>query len=72
MTIIKFNINNYVKVKLTPMGKEILKETYFENIAEDDNGWSRWQLWELMLIFGKHLHMGLDNPFEIEIKLLNN
>lgn len=32
--------------------------------TEDENGWSRWQLWELMNEFGSHLYTGCPTYFE--------
>lgn len=81
---IKFNINHYVKVKLTDRGRDILQEQYYEMmnrmfpdtkldykpIKEDKNGWSKWQLWYLMSTFGEQIGMGLDTPFETNIRIL--
>lgn len=36
---------------------------------EDPDGWSRWQLWELMRLFGPSCGNGLPVPFETEIRL---
>lgn len=64
----KFNINNKVRVRLTPRGREILgREKYLR--TEDEFGWSTWQLWVLMSTFGEHVGLGFDPPFETEIEL---
>ena len=47
----QININDYVKIKLTQVGRYYLTQ---ENIPfdEDDLGFSQWQLWALMEVFG--------------------
>ena len=80
-----FNINDYVKVKLTEKGKYIYYHR-FDDINEenlkggyktiinpieleyDDEGYTEFQLWHLMEIFGKHLFNGCNIPFETTIK----
>lgn len=39
---------------------------------EDENGWSKWQLWCLMQQFGPYLRNGGDVPFETEIEILSD
>ncbi len=78
----KLNMNDNVKVKLTQRGKEILQErfekfhknyptsfTKFELPKEDKRGYSKWQLWRLFSVFGEHISMGLDVPFELDIEI---
>ena len=72
----KFNINDHVKVKLTDVGKDIfyhqfddLNRTGFLYIEPyypivDEEGYTKFQLWELMSIYGPHLRMGCNVPFE--------
>lgn len=36
---------------------------------EDDLGWSKWQLWELMASFGPHIFNGCNAPFELNIRI---
>lgn len=79
----KFNINNYVKVKLNERGKEILKKEWdsrpnifrsqfeFELPEEDEDGYSKWQLWNLMTTFGEYMWLGCVVPFETEIEIIN-
>lgn len=80
-----FNINDFVKVKLTEKGKYIYYHQYDDinkdivkmggeplnpiELQYDDNRYVEFQMWHLMEIFGKHLHNGLDVPFETTIKL---
>lgn len=75
----RFNINHYVKVKLTEKGIEILKKQHediqkyalllpdFEEPAKDNDGYTRFQLWVLMCTFGEHLYNGCEAPFNPEI-----
>lgn len=81
----KFNANHLVKVKLTDFGHEILRERneslnrYLKSInaealeytprVEDEEGWSTWQLWELMHCLGEHVDWGSKNPFEMEMEI---
>ena len=77
-----FNINNYVEIKLTQYGKDILKEkedkifTEYPSLKEylykykvNNRGYLKLQLWEVMNIFGDHLGNGCDTPFEMDIKM---
>jgi hypothetical protein len=60
--LIEFNVNNYVYVQLTDVGREALRERHnklftsskIEYIPpeEDSDGWSRWHMWELMQVLG--------------------
>lgn len=80
--MLNFNINDNVRVKLTPYGKKMLKEDYFtywneynprmlmEYMApkEDEYGYSTWQLWDLMAHLGKYQTLGkVELPFETDI-----
>ena len=81
---IDFNINDYVKVKLTEKGKYIYDHRYDETNIEllkreitpivpikleyDEEGYTEFQLWHLMEIYGKYLFNGCDIPFETTIK----
>jgi hypothetical protein len=77
MKKIEFNFNDYVRVKLTQHGREVHRQNH-DNLFKDnpsvceyrppvDNpeGWSRWQIWELMQQFGPHIYMGGKNCFEM-------
>ena len=69
-----FNINHEVLVRLTDKGRKIVAEdpdgAY--PYTEDENGWSKWQLWVLMQVFGQHCWNGVKElPFETEIKVIH-
>lgn len=76
-----FNVNHYVRVKLTDRGRQILRENHqrlfgarasefaHREPVEDAEGWSKWQLWSLMHELGYHCRMGFDPPFETTIKI---
>ena len=63
----KFNLNDVVRVQLTPKGRAIHAASYalwcaqtgvkvpYLKPEEDDDGWSQWTLAELMREFGEHL-----------------
>ena len=75
--MIKINLNETVKVKLTDLGKDIfyhrfddLNKYYGRQIAKprfpecDDEGYTKFQLWEFMELYGEH--MGMCEPNVIE------
>lgn len=73
----KLNINEEVLIKLTDKGRAIHRQ-WHENLipgytytppVENEHGYSVWQLWMVMQVFGKHLSNGFDIPFETEIIL---
>ncbi len=75
---IPFNMNDYVRVKLTDKGREIHKKTWTSLVPrmkynppkEDKDGWSEWQLWVLMQEFGAHIAMGIESPLESNIEII--
>ena len=79
-----FNINDYVKVKLNSAGITILENLHNElnklvknlkpfKIPEvDSDGYTKFQLWELMEKFGPHVGLGKYNPFYYEIFIPDN
>ena len=70
--MVSFNINDYVCVRLTDEGRKILTQQHRHVPAEDSDGYSKWQLWELMSVFGQHLYNGCIVPFEMTIKIFGN
>lgn len=82
----KFNVNNSVRVRLTDTGHDVLERNHralftgyperefpeMRQVVEDANGWSEWQLWDLMSQFGTSLYNGCDVPFETEIEITDS
>ena len=78
----KFNINDSVRVRLTDHGRAILLQAQLDNLergrpaclsalpTEDADGWSKWQLWDLMQTFGNWMGVGKKIPFETTIDLV--
>lgn len=72
--LIDFNINEFVFVQLTNAGREALRRQHFEMFRgkieyhepkEDGEGWSKWQLWDLMQNLGSAISLGnVDQPFK--------
>lgn len=70
-----FNINDYVWLKLTEIGHSIYLEYWAEVLPNYEerptlhmvNGYSRLLLWEAMEIFGQHMHIGGNLPFETKV-----
>lgn len=78
-----FNVNNYVRVKLNDYGKGILFRQFEERHErfpkvfrefilpkEDSDGWSKWQMWDLMATFGGEIALGREVPFDTVIEIL--
>lgn len=74
---IRINLNEPIKVKLTDWGKEIYYHQYdrTNQIAgrevckpkfpkEDENGYTEFQLWCFMELYGEHIGMTLPNVIE--------
>jgi hypothetical protein len=77
----KFNINYYVRVKLNDHGRSIHRKNFdkiflnhstieYRPPKEDEDGYSKFQLWDLMREFGEYMGLGLDNPFDTEIDIV--
>lgn len=74
----KFNINDKVRVKLTDRGRRVHKDNFWNLMGdkykyeppEEVDGWSEWQMWELMHEFGASCYNGGAVPFETEIEIL--
>jgi len=79
-----FNMNDYVKVKITDFGFKILEEqhqdllkriptydTPFEEVRPrvDESGWTKMQLWMIMQKFGPYMGMVQEQPIEINITI---
>lgn len=75
----KFNINNYVWVKLTPKGEKTLRVSRLVDMEltgldecaikppPEKNGYTQFQLWDLMRLFGESMFNGCELSFETEI-----
>lgn len=76
----EFNINDIVKVKLTDVGLRIHKERWkvlnkrnpsvfhsYSPPVVDENGYTRYQMWELMERYGSAVGLAKHLPFETEI-----
>ena len=74
---IQINLNEMIKVKLTDYGKEIYYHQYdrTNQIAgreickpkfpkEDENGYTKFQLWCFIELYGEHMGMTLPNVIE--------
>jgi len=55
-----FNINNYIKVKLTPEG---LSKLSLNERSEMDGEYHKFQLWKFMQLFGTECYMGNPNQY---------
>lgn len=77
----KLNLNDYVYVHLTEEGLKVLKERYEALKAKypyigpyydrpiDDDGYTRFQLWELMEIFGEYIKFNARLVFDPNIMI---
>lgn len=74
---IPFNLNEYIRVKLTDAGREIHRAEHEAIIPHieyrpprvDADGWSEFQAWCFMKTFGDHFRMGCEEPCEMEIQV---
>lgn len=75
-----FNANHHVRVKLTDYGRQVYREImakrwgarsaeHLATPAEDADGWSQWQLWDLMNTYGPFVGHGLRNVFDMNIEI---
>ena len=75
---LNFNLNQKVKVRLTSSGVEYLKKRHARLFTRsysppkvDKQGYSTWQLWDLMGVFGECLqYPTIDPPFDPDILLI--
>lgn len=82
----EFNLNCYIKVKLTDLGKEIyfhqydkLNEFYDKEIIKpsypelDENGYYKGQAWQIFNLFGPYIDIGVNElPFHPNIIIVND
>lgn len=70
--LVKHNVNNQVKVKLTKRGQEILDARYarfdlVNTIKPDKDGYTSFQMRDLMATFGEYMILDYEVPFDTEI-----
>jgi hypothetical protein len=71
----EFNMNDTVLVRLTPEGHEQYRKSWNElrleppPLKSEEDGWTRFQLWDLCNTFGPALYNGSRVPFETTIRL---
>lgn len=71
MNNISFNINETVKVQLTETGQKIYRTVYNKNPKVDKDGYTEFQLWHLMQLFGNYMINGSnDLPFSTNIIII--
>ena len=79
----EFNINNYVHIKMTQHGRDIHKEHWTDVMSgcfdwtynpkkESADGWFKWQMWDVMRVFGDHMYNGCELPFDVNIIIEEN
>ena len=84
--MVDFNINEKVRVKLTPYGSSIygnyiesidyagqedLLRIAHEKAKPDSDGYNSFQMWQLMSIFGDKMYNGAENVFESNLIYLD-
>ena len=73
MKKIPFNLNNDILVKLNNKGEKILndyivKDHHYDGFEVNDEGYTKFQAWEFMNIFGEAMvQNGLPTPFDMNI-----
>jgi hypothetical protein len=68
-----FNVNEKVQVRLNDSGRKIQAEYHAPwsgGPKPDSDGWTEYQMWELMHIFGQHCYMGPEPPFATVIRIM--
>lgn len=73
MKELEFNANQAVKVKLTEHGNRVMRDWYGSRVynmpEEDEYGYTRFQMWYLMRIFGEHMTLGAEHVFDMNMIL---
>ena len=73
-----YNINDKIKVKLTKYGNSIMEKDVTNTLGmlknfnykdyfpyhTDEDGYTEFQLWDFMRIFGSHFHVGCQQIME--------
>lgn len=69
--LIGYNLNENVYVRLNNLGKDIYKN-YIQNLNSNpsvepevnENGCTKFQIWDLIHIFGEYIGLDLPTPFD--------
>lgn len=62
---LELNLNDYVTIKLNPLGHKIIEERDEKVFFPIDSEYkTKVPLWQLMYTFGNYLSMGSEIPFE--------
>lgn len=78
--MIEVNLNDTVWIQLTDRGRAYLKSKKLQEAfplekiykpKEDEDGWSKWQLWTLFSRFGSITNIGFGVPFKTTIRIDN-
>jgi hypothetical protein len=78
----EFNMNDRVQIRLTTIGRTVVANDDAEvravfpsyggmTVNEDADGWSEWQLWEVMQVFGPSIYLAGKPPFDTTIRILD-
>jgi len=83
MMDISFNMNGRVRVRLNQKGIDIMRHQHDElnnyirsrggkglrpfSADIDDEGYTSFQMWDLMERFGEHMTLGSEPPFHLEV-----
>ena len=80
LEVIKFNINDRARVKLTEFGRQVWlldwlqyrtgKDAVIPEVPVDSEGYFESQLHDIMHVFGSTIYMGGPLPFETTIELI--
>jgi len=81
MSEVDFNVNGYIKIKLTEFGIEILKKQHEElqaiipsigdfKLKLDEEGYYESQMWSIMQDFSGYISMTSELPFSTNIKII--
>ena len=68
----KVNLNDEIKVKLTDFGKQIYYkycEDFPTKLKIDSKGYTKFQIWVFMHIFGEYLYNGCVAPCETDVQI---
>jgi len=71
--MVRLNINEHVRVKLTPRGERLLAESSEVSRPERNCLGERvFQLWDFMKIFGEHFYNGADQIIDQNVFVIGD